>query len=290
MSTYTTLPQTLSKEELLTLSYDFITLNKEYTNNDIPQFLLKFWSIPNYFENENNTANEIALLIFQHILKLDSNVQEGLGKRTTFGAYRFTQLFHVFQVILATTIYSREYHLPIEAFQIFKIEKYNIPQIEVTKQLLNEYLTIFKPVGFKKKEKAPKKKYQLEVSIAAKLSNIVFVEFFIDKLISHYYLSNEFSKRISTALMAAVKHAILYVTKNDEENSIHIGIFKNLKGFNVSVICDHQNELDIIRKFNPPLPTSNNDFKGWCLYSMKSRADKVYFSGVGEEIMMLFYA
>lgn len=275
----------LSKKELLALSYDFIRLNRNFTNEQIPDFLLQFWAIPNY--SKDSESNDVALLIFRHILDLDSEEKERM--EITLGTYRFSQLFHVFQLILATTIYSRKYHLLIEPFYLFRIEEYNVPQLEKPEQLLKEYLRVIKPIDSKKKGKTPKKKYQFEISIAPSLSNLIFIEDFIRKLITHYYLTYPLSEQISKSIMAAVNHAILFVNKSNEEKYISIDASKNVKEFKVKILCGDKSDEPKRHKFNPPMPTDNNDLKGWYLYSMKNIPDKISFLDDGAEVTLVFY-
>ena len=277
----------LSKDELLVLSYDFIALNRDFTNEQIPYFLLKFWSMPNYTEDVE--ANDISLLVFRHILDLDRKARGQEEIKITLGTYRFSQLFHIFQLVLATTVYCCKFHLPIEPFQLFRIEKYNVPQLEGHEQLLQEYLRLIKPIEFKKRGKAPRKKYQLEISIAAKLSNLVFVEYFMNELTKHYYLSHGLSERMSLAIMATVNYAISYVAEMNSGKQIHVGVVKNLKGFNVTILCGAKNGTTRKYKFNPQKPTDSEDFKGNCLYSMKSNTDKISFLDKGAEVCLCFY-
>ena len=276
----------LSKDELLVLSYDFINLNRDATNEQIPYFLLEFWSMPNYAEDIE--SNDISLLIFRYILCLDSKSRGQEKIKTVLGTYRFSQLFHVFQVILATTIYCRKYQLSIEPFQMFKIEKYNIPKLEGHEQLLQEYLRLIKPVEFKYRKKGPNKKYQLEITIVSKSSSLIFIEYFIDKLISHYYLSYELSERMSRAIMATVNYAISYVAVSGKGNSIHVGVVKNINGFSVTVLCGPQSMYPQRHKFNPPRPIDSTDIKGGYLYSMKYNTDKISFLNEGAEVALFF--
>lgn len=135
----------ISPEEydMVMMSFDYIRYNRNITNERLPDLLLKFWSIPDFGVKSTYTTTDSQVLIFMFILKFYFGSSEEIEK--ALNTFQFSQLFYRFQVILATTAYSRKYHIPIRPFKLFDVKAYILPQLEKPSQLIKEYKRITKP-------------------------------------------------------------------------------------------------------------------------------------------------
>lgn len=123
--------------DMIMMSFDYIRYNQDITNEQLPDLLLKFWSIPEFRVKTTYKSTDPQVLVFMFILKLYFASSEEIEK--VLNTFEFSQLFYRFQVILAATAYSRKYHIPIKPFKIFDIEKYILPRLEKSGQLMKEY-------------------------------------------------------------------------------------------------------------------------------------------------------
>lgn len=131
---------TSTEHKMLLWSFDFIKHHQDDTTEQIPDELIKFWSIPNFTAESNYNAGNVHIIIFMYILKLH---QCPLNKADDFlNTFRFKQLFYNFQVILATTTYCREAGIKVEPFQIFNISRYTLPDLSNRNELLKMYESV----------------------------------------------------------------------------------------------------------------------------------------------------
>lgn len=131
---------TSTEYKMLMWSFDFIKHHKDDTTEQIPDELIKFWSIPDFATKSNYNAEHIRVIIFMYILRLhECSTQKADDFLNTF---RFKQLFYNFQVILATTAHCRKANIKIEPFQLFNINQYTLPDLSNKDELLKMYESI----------------------------------------------------------------------------------------------------------------------------------------------------
>lgn len=128
--------------DMVMMSFDFIRYNPDITNERLPDILLKFWSIPDFGIESTYKSTDSQALVFMFILRFYFDSSEEVEK--ALDSFQFSQLFYRFQVILATTAYSRKYHIPIKPFKIFDVKEYILPHLKKPGQLMREYERIIK--------------------------------------------------------------------------------------------------------------------------------------------------
>ena len=108
--------------ELFIFCHDFIKLNRDITNEQIPDSLLEFWSTPDSKADKDNAPSDVPLLIFIIILDLYVNSREEGEEKLDVGlrTYLFNQFFYTFQVVLSATMHSRKYDIPIQGKRMKK--------------------------------------------------------------------------------------------------------------------------------------------------------------------------
>lgn len=128
--------------KMIMWSFDFIKHHLNDTTEQLPNELIRFWSIPNFTTDSNYDANNMQLMVFMYILRLHKYSKR---KADSFmNTFRFKQLFYNFQVILATTAYCRKAKIEVEPFPIFNIEAYKLPDLANKEELLKMYESITK--------------------------------------------------------------------------------------------------------------------------------------------------
>lgn len=141
----TTIKVNPQEYDMLMQSFNFIHSNQDLTNNHIPDDLLDFWLIKDFTTNPDYRATEAQLLVFMYILRIHFRSVKKI-ETILFKPY-FYQLFHYFQVILASTAYSRKYNIPISPFPIFNIAKYKLPDFTKGQELLKYFRIITHTYG-----------------------------------------------------------------------------------------------------------------------------------------------
>lgn len=129
-----------SEYKMIMYSFDYIRHNQHITTDQLPNVLIKFWSIPDFVTHPHYKTGSVQLIVFMFILKLHQYTEVEADDFLT--SFRFNQLFYNFQVILATVDYCRNYKIKLPPFPIFDIEKYAIPDIKDGKELLRQYKLI----------------------------------------------------------------------------------------------------------------------------------------------------
>lgn len=128
---------TPSEFKMLLWSFDYIRNNQEVTTNELPEVLVKFWSVPDFVSNPHYKAGSVQVLVFMFILRLHEEFEE--EEDEILNSFYFNQLFYDFQIILATIDYCRNHHISIPPFPVFDVQKYSIPHLEDEEQLLKQY-------------------------------------------------------------------------------------------------------------------------------------------------------
>lgn len=136
--------------DMVLMSFDFIRYNRNMTNDRLPDLFIKFWSIPDFSIDTTYKSNDSQVLVFMFILDLNFNSHQETEQ--ILNSFQFSLLFYRFQVILATTAYSRANQIPLQPFKIFDVAGYTLPQLDNPGYLLSEYERIIKPVTGKKRK------------------------------------------------------------------------------------------------------------------------------------------
>ncbi|WP_298615227.1 hypothetical protein [uncultured Odoribacter sp.] len=123
--------------KMLMVSMDYIYNNPNILTSDIPNHLLKFWSIPDFTENPKYETNSVQVLIFLYIIRLYGHDNAPLD--SILNTIRFSQLFYSFQLILATTLYCRNARLKAEPFPIFHLHEYRLPDLNDSEEMIKIY-------------------------------------------------------------------------------------------------------------------------------------------------------
>lgn len=130
-----------SKEyKMIQWSFDFIQHHIDGTTEDIPDELIKYWSVPKFTNESNYIADNPQIMVFMFILRLHECPTN--NAHSFLNTFRFKQLFYNFQVILATTAYCRGEGIKVEPFPLFDINKYVLPDLSNKQDLLNMYQSI----------------------------------------------------------------------------------------------------------------------------------------------------
>ena len=283
--------------ELFIFSHDFIKLNRDITNEQIPDSLLDFWSSTDSKADKDNAPSDVPLLIFIIITDLYTNSRKDGEEKLDVGAgrYLFYQFFYTFQVILATTIYCREHNLPIKPFQLFRIEKYNLPKIEDYQQLLLEYNKLTKASNSSHSNSSSRVKremsstnQQLEISFPAQSNQLFVIETSVWEVLAHFLLPANLWGKINVAIVKSINHAILCVNENDTKDSIKLIATKTKKYFKVTISYGAKSLSPKPCEINYSEPIKDDDFKGHSLYLMKNLPDKISFLENGAEVRLTF--
>ena len=283
--------------ELFIFSHDFIKLNRDITNEQIPDSLLEFWSNPNSKADKDHAPSDVPLFIFIIITDLyTKSRKEGKEKLDiNFGGYLYYQFFYTFQVILATTIHCRKYDIPIKPFQLFRIEKYHMPKIEDSQQLLLEYNKLTQAndsscckSSSRIKRETSNTKQQLEMSFPTHFNQHFLIETFIWEILAHFPLPPKLWGRINLAIVESIKHAILCINENDTKEPIKVVATKTEKLFEVTILYGTKSLSPKSCEINYSEPIKDDDFKGRSLYLMKNLPDKISFLDNGAEVRLTF--
>ena len=283
--------------ELFIFSHDFIKLNRDITNEQIPDSLLEFWSNPNSKADKDHAPSDVPLFIFIIITDLyTKSRKEGEEKLDiNFGGYLYYQFFYTFQVILATTIHCRKYDIPIKPFQLFRIEKYHMPKIEDSQQLLLEYnkLTQANDSSCSKSSSRIKREVssanqRLEISFPSQSNQLFLIETFVWEILSHFLLPYKFLGKINVAIVESINHAILCINESETKDSIQLIATKTKKQFKVTISYGTKSLSPKACKISYSEPIKDDDLKGRSLYLMKNLPDKISFLDDGSEVRLTF--
>ena len=186
--------------------------------------------------------------------------------------------------------------IPIEPFQLFKIENYYIPKIEEPEQLYLEYMRLTQTIDSKtsdngsivKSKKASSANKQLEVSFPAHSNQLFLIETFVMQITDHFILPLNLSGKIHRSIIESIKHAIIYINENDTKENIKVIATKTKKQFKVSILCGEKSLSPKPCEINYSEPIADTDLKGHSLYLMKNLPDKISFFDDGAEVRLTF--
>ncbi len=128
---------TSSEYKLILWSFDYIRDNFDITTDQLPDILVKFWTVPDFLTRLQCGNRGVQIFIFMFIVRMNRWPEEEMEE--FIKSFQFSQLFYCFQVILAAISYSREKNIPIPPFPIFDLEKYSLPGLCEEGQLLEYY-------------------------------------------------------------------------------------------------------------------------------------------------------
>ena len=128
------------KYKMIMESFDFICQNININNPDIPEKLLKFWSVKSFASYSR--LDDSQTLVFLYILKTHLKSSEKVEK-IMYTPYYY-QLFYYFQTVIAATLYCRQHNLPITPFPLLNMNAYPLTNAINSQLLLQQYLFITK--------------------------------------------------------------------------------------------------------------------------------------------------
>lgn len=131
---------TAKEYKMIQWSFDFIQHHIDGTTEDIPDELIKYWSVPQFTNESNYIVDNPQIMVFMFILRLHERPKNNADN--FLNTFRFKQLFYNFQVILATTAHCREAGIKVEPFPLFDMNKYILPDLSNKQDLLNMYQSI----------------------------------------------------------------------------------------------------------------------------------------------------
>lgn len=129
-----------SDYKMLMWSFDFIQHHPDITTDQLPDELIRFWTVPDFTTNPHWKPGNAQLLVFMYILRLQECEQT--EAELMMNSCRFNRLFFNFQVILAATACCRKNKIQQPPFTIFDIDRYSLPDLTDEEQLLREYRQI----------------------------------------------------------------------------------------------------------------------------------------------------
>lgn len=128
---------TASEFQMVLESFDYIRDHLEITTDRLPDVLVKFWMIPDFFKNFEYQTEGVQLLVFMFVLRMNNYPEDKLDE--VIKTFYFNWLFCSFQIILATINYCRNNRIPVSPFPLFDLQQYSLPDLEDGKQLLKFY-------------------------------------------------------------------------------------------------------------------------------------------------------
>ena len=283
--------------DLFLFCHEFIKLNREITNEQIPDSLLEFWSAPESKADKDNEPSDVPLLIFIAIVDLYMKSRKEGEEKLEIGlrTYLFNQFFYTFQVVLSATMHSRKYDIPIEPFQLFMIEKYHIPKIEEPEQLYLEYMRLTQTsnsscsdTGSSTDIKTSSANQQLEISFPAQSNHLFLIETFVMQIIDHFILPFNLIGKIHRSIIESINYAVLSIKENDSRENVKVIAIKTKKQFKVTILCGEKSLSPKPCEFNPVEPNADTDLKGHGLYLMKNLPDTISFFDDGKEVRLTF--
>lgn len=129
-----------SDYKMLIWSFDFIQHHADVTTDEVPDELIRFWTVPDFTTNPQWKPGNTQLMVFMYALRLQDC--ERVEAELLMNSYRFNRLFFSFQVVLAATAYYREKGIEQTPFPLFDIGRYAVPDLSDGEQLLREYRNI----------------------------------------------------------------------------------------------------------------------------------------------------
>lgn len=118
-------------------SFDYIRNHPDMTTEGLPDIWVKFWSIPDFFNGMGGRTDNVQLLVFMFILRMNHYPEDKLDDFVK--SFHFNWLFCCFQIILATINYCRDNHIPISPFPLFDLQKYSWADLQEGERLLMYY-------------------------------------------------------------------------------------------------------------------------------------------------------
>lgn len=128
---------TSSEYKLILWSFDYIRDNLDITTDQLPDILVKFWTVPDFLTHLQCETRGVQVFVFMYIVRMNKWPEEEMEE--FIKSFHFSQLFYCFQVILAAISHCRENNIPIAPFPIFDLEKYSLPAMCEEEQLLEYY-------------------------------------------------------------------------------------------------------------------------------------------------------
>ena len=132
-----TMEFTSSEYKMILWSFDYIQAHLDITTDQLPELLVKFWRIPDFFTSLEYKTDCVQVFIFMYVLRMNKWPEQKLEDFIT--TFHFNRLFYSFQLILATIDYCRENNIAIPSFPLFDLQQYSLPEIQRGEDLLKQY-------------------------------------------------------------------------------------------------------------------------------------------------------
>ena len=262
------------KEEHIQSVCEQISFNSDIRTSQIPRCVLT-----SCFTDQSS-----ALRVFSHVLNLESNQEQKM--QATLDNKTFSSLFENFKLVAEGTVYCRDFHLPREPFPIFRLENYDVPQLEKIGHVFVDYINFIK--HHKEVEPQENDEKSLKFSIPFKPNHFFFMEYFVNNLDCFFDVPFPI-EWVTIVMMTMVKDAVSNASEyRDAEKYIEVvAVQRSKKELELTISCvgaldQESNEL------HPLLPIDDEDLKKRGLYWIKKHAREIYFAGNGTEMTLTF--
>lgn len=129
---------------------------------------------------------------------------------------------------------------------------------------------------------------QYKIKLSSVIENVCRVEEFIQRVFSHYTVSDIYQGRITTVVIEAVNNAILFGNISDPEKYVTVE-FIHTDNYYEFIVSDEGEGFDYTIIPDPTLPENLEKESGRGLFLMTTLADEVIFKNSGARVIMRFF-